>query len=138
MPINYKRYPRDWKTRILPAIHARADHRCEECKVEQYATVWSLKVKAHRKGKTVYRRVWLMIDPKLPLNQCKPVRVVLTVAHLDHDETNHKVPLERLKLLCQRCHLRYDSLPKARKRKKPTCTLFPECTTVQCEFPGRC
>lgn len=40
------------------------------------------------------------------------VKVVLTVAHLDHDETNHKVILDRLKALCQICHLRYDAKEK--------------------------
>jgi len=44
------------------------------------------------------------------------VTVVLTIAHLDHDETNFNVPLNRLAALCQRCHLRYDVKEKARRR----------------------
>lgn len=34
-------------------------------------------------------------------------RVVLTIAHMDHDET-HADP-ERCRTLCQRCHLRWDA-----------------------------
>jgi hypothetical protein len=36
----------------------------------------------------------------------KVVRVVLTIAHLDHD--TGPVPDDRLRAMCQRCHLRYD------------------------------
>ena len=34
-------------------------------------------------------------------------KVVLTVAHLDHDETNHD--RTNLRALCQKCHLTYDA-----------------------------
>lgn len=57
----------------------------------------------------------------------KEIRVVLTVAHLDHDETNWNVKDERLAALCQRCHIQYDALEKARRRraKRYQKTLFP-------------
>jgi len=42
----------------------------------------------------------------------KPVKVILTVAHLDHDETNEYIKDDRLKALCQICHLRYDAKEK--------------------------
>lgn len=47
----------------------------------------------------------------LPCDEFEPhgfrvVRVVLTIAHLDHD--TGQVPDNRLKALCQRCHLRAD------------------------------
>lgn len=45
----------------------------------------------------------------------RPVRVVLTIAHLDHDECNHDVKLDRLAALCQLCHLRYDAKEKYRR-----------------------
>lgn len=45
----------------------------------------------------------------------KPVTVVLTIAHLDHDEENHDVKLDRLGALCQLCHLRYDAKEKYRR-----------------------
>jgi hypothetical protein len=42
----------------------------------------------------------------------KEVRVILTIAHLDHDETNWKVSDDRLKAMCQKCHLDYDAVEK--------------------------
>ena len=47
----------------------------------------------------------------------KQVKVVLTIAHLDHDETNWDVKDERLKASCQICHLRYDAKEKYRRQK---------------------
>lgn len=43
-------------------------------------------------------------------------RVVLTVAHLDHDHRNHAE--ENLKALCQRCHNRYDAAHRQVSRKR--------------------
>lgn len=37
---------------------------------------------------------------------CEAVRVVLTIAHLDHDPTHNDDA--NLRAFCQRCHLRYD------------------------------
>lgn len=45
-------------------------------------------------------------------------KIVLTIAHLDHDETNWEVLDERLSALCQRCHLQYDAKEKARRRRE--------------------
>lgn len=57
-------------------------------------------------------------------------KIVLTVAHLDHDEENFDVKDERLKALCQRCHLRYDVPEKKRrmfkKKHKKQIRLFAE------------
>lgn len=36
----------------------------------------------------------------------KLIKIVLTIAHLDHDPTNNN--RKNLKALCQRCHNRYD------------------------------
>lgn len=45
----------------------------------------------------------------------KEIKVVLTTAHLDHDEENWDVKLERLAHWCQLCHLRYDAKEKYRR-----------------------
>jgi hypothetical protein len=37
----------------------------------------------------------------------RPVFIVLTIGHLDHDPTSRD--RGNLKALCQRCHLRYDA-----------------------------
>lgn len=42
--------------------------------------------------------------------------VVLTCAHLDHDETNWEVADDRLATLCAACHLRYDAKDNAKRR----------------------
>lgn len=44
------------------------------------------------------------------------VRIVLTVAHLDHDPTNNS--LDNLRALCQRCHNRHDAPHRAANRAK--------------------
>jgi len=79
MPIDYTKYPPNWKTEIRPRILMRAKDRCEFCGAENY--------KPH------------------PLTGSK---VVLTIAHLDHDPENWDVKDERLAALCQKCHLAYD------------------------------
>lgn len=78
MPIDYADYPDNWFSDIRPAILARANECCEFCGA------------ANRQPHPVTGS-----------------RVVLTVAHLDHD-TQHNNP-ENLRALCQRCHLRYDA-----------------------------
>ena len=39
----------------------------------------------------------------------------LTIAYLDHDEINYDVKDDRLKALCQYCHLNYDAKEKYRR-----------------------
>lgn len=69
-----------------------------------------------KEGKTIWEvanfSTWLQNG--LP----KRVKVVLTIAHLDHDETNHNVSDDRLKAMCQLCHLRYDAKEKLSRKKK--------------------
>lgn len=43
-------------------------------------------------------------DPRA--GDSKPVKIVLTVAHIDHDSRNNAD--DNLAALCQRCHLRHD------------------------------
>jgi hypothetical protein len=50
--------------------------------------------------------------------------VVLTIAHLDHDELNHEVKDERLKALCQHCHLNYDAKEKYRRVLEKSVTAY--------------
>ena len=57
----------------------------------------------------------------------KGTKIILTIAHLDHDETNWDVKDDRLAALCQSCHLQYDAPEKKRRAflKKYKQTLFP-------------
>ena len=93
MPIDYSEYPKDWPE-IRDRILTRAKNCCEgspkypECRAENH--------KPH------------------PVTGSK---VVLTIAHLNHDKTNHEVKDEELKAWCQRCHLTYDVKHHAANRK---------------------
>ncbi|NBW09817.1 MAG: hypothetical protein EBR82_17510 [Caulobacteraceae bacterium] len=91
MPIDYSKYPPNWLTEIRPRILLRANHCCEVCGVPNYTPI----------GGTFQ----------------KPKKVILTIAHLDHDPENWDVQDERLQAMCQKCHLQYDRLNNAYKRK---------------------
>lgn len=123
MPIDYSKYPSNWKTEIRPAILERAQDCCEVCGLSNGETVYSVKVES--------RSVWFQVvsdalrasgAPYLHGHEhlVKTVKVVLTIAHLDHDETNQNVSLDRLKAMCQMCHLTYDREEKMRRRLTKT------------------
>lgn len=121
-PCNYKRYPKNWKKEIVPAILNRAGNCCEECGLPNHSSVWAITFDIkNEQGRYVQRSIWFRVQSdalrecKGVEYRCREVRVVLTVAHLDHDESNHDVKLDRLKALCQACHLRYDAVEKYRR-----------------------
>lgn len=101
MPIDYSKYPPNWKTEIRPAILKRDGDRCKFCGVRNY-------------------------EPAQRGN--KVIRIVLTIAHLDHDIANNDY--SNLAALCQRCHLRYDSdhhkanAQRTRNLKRGQCDLL--------------
>lgn len=118
MPIDYKKYPPNWKTEIVPAVLARANNCCEfeGCKFKNGQLVF--------RGKMNKKIEWFETFEEA-LERCDqfmvwhiPIKVVLTIAHLDHDETNHEVRLDRLKAMCQLHHLRYDAKEKYRRQKE--------------------
>jgi len=135
MPIDYKRYPENWqeiRERILIRAGQRRDNngniiheaKCEMCgKVHNYEIgYWKddefiLIEKSHHGD---------IEAEEAEQDGYKIIKIVLTIAHLDHDEENHDVKDERLKAACQRCHLRYDAPEKARRRlaKKENEMLF--------------
>lgn len=91
-PSEKGRYPPDWKA-ISAAIRARSGGRCEcegECGL-------------HRTHPGPRRCLERQGEPAVWAKG----RIVLTVAHLDHQPENCQP--ENLKAMCQRCHLRYDS-----------------------------
>lgn len=131
MPIDYKKYPPNWKSEIVPRILDRANHKCELCEVANKSSVYCVKMYLRNEGgKYGWRSVWFSnhndaMRLKNIGTQPKRVIVVLTVAHLDHDETNHVVDDSRLAALCQYCHLNYDAKEKYRRKvcndKKHSC-----------------
>lgn len=99
LPENRARYPKDWKE-IRKRILERARHCCEgvpghPCGVANYAVVerWT-----NQRGDR------------------KKVKIILTIAHLDHTPENSNP--ENLRALCQRCHNRYDAKHRAANRKR--------------------
>ena len=131
MPIDYKNYPKNFKSEIRPAILQRAKNKCEFCGVENHIAVFRGTIN----GKEVYQTIagdvydaensaYLFSDfyaeIEVPETR-KAIKVVLTIAHLDHDTTNNEP--ENLKALCQRCHNRYDIKQRVHNRKsKPNQT----------------
>jgi len=93
-PQNKHLYAPNWKTEIRPAILKRAENRCEYCKVKNGSH--------EPRVKKSYRGYECIRD----------VKIVLTIAHLDHDPTNND--FKNLKALCQLCHNRYDARAKSR------------------------
>ncbi|CVK17186.1 hypothetical protein Ga0061079_1201 [Apibacter mensalis] len=87
MPIDYKKYPKNWLSELRPRVIKRAKNKCEFCGIENY----SIKENG--------------------------TKVILTIAHLDHDSENHEVKDERLAALCQACHLKYDLSMHIENRK---------------------
>ena len=127
MPIDYKKYPKNWKSEIRPAILERAKHKCEFCGVKNYAYVF--------RGKTPEgREVYQTYDGSIydaansefieqnyfseisATGKETAIKVVLTIAHLDHDVANNDYG--NLRALCQRCHNRYDIEFRKANRKK--------------------
>lgn len=87
MPIDYTEYPSDWQERRLRILE-RANFQCEKCDAKHG---WPHPETGNR--------------------------VVLTIAHLDHDPDNWDVQDDRLMAMCQKCHLNYDRHRHISKRK---------------------
>jgi len=114
MPIDYKRYPANWKTEIRPRILERDGHRCYFCKVENHASGW-------RDSDSVFHKIppegITLIGGRVE-GKYKPIQIVLTIAHL-HDSDPMNVDDDNLAALCQRCHNRLDA-PMRRRRAAET------------------
>ena len=123
MPIDYSKYPPNWKTEIVPRIIDRANNCCEFCGVNNGAKLWSIPMRLRELGKYKIRQLWIESDYDMErirrnftlAGDIKQITVVLTIAHLDHDEENHDIADDRLAALCQQCHCTYDAKEKQRR-----------------------
>lgn len=95
MPIDPSEYPPDWPD-ISQRIRERDGHCCKFCGLAQHATGWR-----DQRGK-----FYELAEAQAAPAGEKVVRIVLTVAHLDHDTGNNDDA--NLAALCQRCHLRHE------------------------------
>lgn len=112
MPIDYSKYPSNWKTEIRPSILQRGEMYGLEVYQDHDGNIYnadnSVSVGSDYVGEVH------------PTN--KFIRVVLTVAHLNHDIKDNRS--ENLRALCQRCHNRHDKEYRKANRKKKQPELF--------------
>lgn len=116
MPIskqNRALYPSNWRSEIRPAILERAGHRCEFCAVANYAYgardkhgEWYDENSIHHLNSDMGE----MLFGEFP----DMIKIVLTIAHLDHNPTNNDPA--NLRALCQRCHNRHDAAHRSANR----------------------
>lgn len=114
-PENAKRYPPNWNE-IRAKVLARAGNRCEQCKVKNRALGGRMKdgrwLPALPLGERRLRLEWpqpgtlAWCQKGQTSERLRIIRIVLTIAHLDHTPEN--CALENLRAWCQRCHLAYD------------------------------
>ena len=124
MPIDYKKYPINWKSEIRPRIIKRSTGHCEQCGVKNHENI----IRGIWQGIDAYQD----IDGNIynannsikfsedyvgeihPTNKC--ITIVLTVAHLNHNINDNRD--ENLRALCQRCHNRHDAEHRKQTRSK--------------------
>lgn len=102
MPCNYKEYHPEWKTKIRPDILERDNNCCKFCGVKNKSII-------HRYGKGINDwQYWPqgMESEAWTLDELKSTKIILTIAHLDHDKNNNDY--DNLAALCQKCHLGID------------------------------
>ena len=121
MPINYSEYHPKWKLISKLIRYKRAQNRCEKCDVLNGSIIKRLDGDKYRHPST---KEWDMIHSKIKhsgysmsgaLKKLGFTRIILTVAHIDHDKTNNR--FSNLAAWCQRCHLKHDAHQHVDNRK---------------------
>ena len=108
MPINQKHYHPDWKDKIRPRILKRDQYRCAICRVPNKIEILRLNDGSWLKADDLIRR-------EAAINGQKIIRIILTVAHLNHIVTDNRD--ENLKSLCQLHHIHHDRKHKVAMRE---------------------
>lgn len=127
MPVDWSKYSPFWKS-IRAHILERAANRCEFCGVANHALIIRSTIDPARyirydEDKDCH---YTMDGTAIRLSEIpgefefdwngnhRPmIKVVLTIAHLDHDTTNNAD--DNLRALCQRCHLKHDARQHAER-----------------------
>lgn len=126
-PENKKLYPPYWRQLSEYIRTERAGNKCEICTVENHLYVFRCKHEGRECYQTIEGNLYDANTSKLIAEDTeswdlvaiatdKAIRIVLTVAHLDHNPTNSHP--SNLKALCQRCHNRYDAEHRKETRRK--------------------
>ena len=105
-PIDYKDYPDNWKW-LSRQVIKDANNKCELCYAPNRQ--WIIR----RYNTADYP--WVLFKGNEEV-EGKPIKVVLTVHHIDLDKKNSKK--QNLIALCQKCHLRLDLLHHMKNRKQ--------------------
>ena len=112
-PENRARYPDNWPE-LRESILARAGHCCERCRVSNYAEVERGRGRDAGTYRTVLGKVYCDTSGTLlrevshgQYAVARVVKIVLTIAHLDHTPENNDP--DNLQALCQKCHLAHDA-----------------------------
>ena len=133
MPVDYKKYGSHWK-KVVARIRARAQNKCEQCMVPNYAVgnrvdgvFYPICGNAYcdqaGRGELSYKDAReVAIGATDAGDGEKYIVIVLTTAHLNHDVTDNTD--ENLKYLCQQCHNRHDVAYRVQNRKSKQPTLF--------------
>ena len=125
-PSERARYPKDWKTVVVPRIRERSGNRCEctgQCGANHLSDKENvLDVRCRRRQNDFIDNGKDAIDWP---------RVVLTVMHLDHQPEN----CSDANLLhgCQSCHNRYDAPVRAANLKARRRALQADGDLFKCE-----
>lgn len=109
-PENKSRYPSNWKE-IRESILKRADNKCEKCNLLNHSYVLRDNNSNRSCPEDSERTEWF----KEGFPDHRRVKVVLTIAHLDHTPENCEP--ENLRAWCQKCHNTYDAPYRAKNRK---------------------
>ena len=109
MPIDYKKYPDNWKL-LRHKILERADNCCELCFAPN-----NVIVHRNKKNGQIEFDYFLMNNLKVIRNMFKKVKIILTIHHIDGDIKNNDE--KNLIALCQRCHIKLDVGYKLKKRR---------------------
>lgn len=131
MPIDYKKYTKNWKQISRFIRFYRAKNKCEVCGVDNYAVGY--------RENGIFKPIADLAGEGKSYPSCQPLNysdakdiadfeneygtegrkyivIVLTVAHLDHDIKNNS--FFNLKAMCQKCHNNYDKHYRRNNRNK--------------------
>lgn len=118
-------YPPDWDERRARILD-RANNSCEFCG----AVNDEIQIRGRKKIK-VKGRSQSRVEPYPTIEaaiadgcqEAYPVKINISIMHLDHDETNWNVTDDRLKAACQLHHIRYDAPEKVKRTIQKAITL---------------
>ena len=113
-PENLAKYPADWQD-VRARVRSRSGNKCEWCGVANFAMGGRSPDGAFHKSLPLGEKLYGLEWPRAGdfawcedrSERLRIVKIVLTVAHLDHDPTNNVD--SNLAHLCQKCHLTYDA-----------------------------